>query len=87
MDLKRWNGFKENPLDLLIDNIRVREVDLAPEDKQATFENAGTVFVYSKAEFDALPAVKATDYMGSDISDKIEIFGDVPTFVNAQTEC
>ncbi len=76
---------RENPLDLLIDNIRVREVDLAPEDKQATFENAGTVFVYSKAEFDALPAVKATDYKGSDISDKIEIFGDVPTFVNAQT--
>lgn len=73
------------PADIDIDNVSVKEVTVASDDKKATFENANTVTVSTKEEFDALPAVTAKDYKGNDISSSIEIVGDVPSFVNLNT--
>lgn len=74
-----------NPIDCTIDNIKVREVNLAPIDKAPTFQNAGPVTVSTKDQFDALPQVTAKDYLGQDITSSMTIVGEVPSNVNAQT--
>lgn len=76
---------KEHPLDIKIDNIRVRKIAIADPLKRPVFANAEAVSVIMKDQFDKLPAVTATDYKGNDISNKIVSFGAVPEFVNAQT--
>lgn len=75
---------KDEPIDVTLDDINVKEVaiDLA---KAPRFENADNVRVSTKDQFDALEPVKAFDYNGKDISDKIEIVGEVPVSVSADT--
>ena len=74
-----------NPIDVTLDDIRVREVAVAAVDKRATFENAQDVSISSKDQFDVLTPVTVKDYLGKDISDKVEIWGSVPISVNANT--
>ncbi len=74
-----------NPIDITIDDIRVKEVTMAPIGFAPVFANAGPVTVSSKEQFDALPPVTAEDYSGNDISSSIISLGDVPNMVNAQT--
>lgn len=75
---------KDNPIDLVVDNISVKEVVTAT-DNAPRFENVDNVTVSTKDEFDALPAVKAYDKNNNDISDRIEVVGEVPVSVSAQT--
>ncbi|MFA5225505.1 MAG: carbohydrate binding domain-containing protein [Bacilli bacterium] len=74
-----------NPLEIDIDNIRVREYTVAEVLKAPVFAHAENATVTSRTEFLALEAVTATDYLGNDISSSIEIVGEVPNSVNAQT--
>ena len=75
---------KENPIDVTIDDINVKEVVFDPA-KAPVFENANNVTVSTKDQFDALEPVKAYDSKGNDISDRIEIVGEVPVSVSANT--
>ena len=76
---------KNNPIDLIVDNVSVKEVAIASVENAPRFENADYAIVTTKDQFDALPAVKAFDKNGTDISDKIEIVGEVPVSVSAET--
>lgn len=75
---------KDNPIDVTLDDINVKEVKIDSA-KAPRFENADSVKVSTKDEFDALSPVKAYDYNGKDISDKIQIVGEVPVSVSADT--
>ena len=74
-----------NPIDLIVDNVSVKEVNIASSENAPRFENADGVTVTTKDEFDAKPAVKAFDKSGKDISDRIEVVGEVPVSVSAET--
>ncbi|HZJ89350.1 MAG TPA: carbohydrate binding domain-containing protein [Bacilli bacterium] len=76
---------RTNPIDITIDDIRVREFEVAPVEKQASFINIDNVGVNSKDQFEQYPAVQALDYQGNDITDRMEIIGEVPVSVNAIT--
>lgn len=82
VDLK---ASRDNPIDLVIDNVSVKEVQVADAANAPRFENADSVTVSTKTQFDALPAVKAYDKNNNDISDRIEVVGEVPVSVSAQT--
>lgn len=75
---------KDNPIDVTIDDVSVNEITI-DSIKAPVFENAGNVTVSTKDQFDALEEVKAYDYNGNDISENIEIVGEVPVSVSAQT--
>ena len=75
---------KDNPLDVTIDDINVKEISIDVANAPV-FENANNVSVKSKDEFDAYEPVKAYDKNGKDISDRMEIIGEVPTSVSAKT--
>lgn len=74
-----------NPIDITIDDIRVREYNVAPAASAPVFSNAGNATVSTKDQFDALTPVTAVDYLGADISSSIVVVGQVPNSVNAQT--
>ncbi|OQC10409.1 MAG: Carbohydrate binding domain protein [Tenericutes bacterium ADurb.Bin087] len=76
---------KANPLDLVVDDIKVREIILPAEEKRPVFSNAGPVTVYTGDQFEALPPVTAADYKGNDISDRIERIGAIPDSIAAVT--
>jgi len=74
-----------NPIDLTLDDIRVRQVEVAPTEKRATFTNVADVSISSKDQFDLLAPASVVDYQGNDITDRVEIWGAVPISVNANT--
>ncbi len=74
-----------NPIDITLDDIRVREVTMAPAGRAPVFANADTATVSTKDAFDALPPVTAEDYQGANITSSIQAIGEVPNSVNAQT--
>lgn len=76
---------RNNPIDIIIDNVSVKEVNVASSENAPRFENATYAAVTTKDQFDALPAVKAYDKNNNDISDKIEVVGEVPVSVSAET--
>lgn len=76
---------KNNPIDVIIDNVSVKEVSVASAENAPRFENVDRAVVTTKDQFDALPAVKAFDKTGKDISSKIEVVGEVPVSVSAET--
>lgn len=76
---------KSNPLDLVVDDIRVREIVMPEESKRPVFSNADAVTVYTGDEFEALPPVMAVDYKGNDITHKIERIGAIPDSIAAVT--
>lgn len=75
---------KAAPLDVTIDDINVKEIKI-DNNSAPTFENADAVSIKTKDEFDKLAPVKAYDKDGKDISDKIQIVGEVPYSVSADT--
>ncbi len=76
---------KANPLDLVIDDIKIREIIRADAEKRPVFSNAGTVTVTTGDQFDALPPVTAVDYKGADITHKINRVGAIPDSIAADT--
>ncbi len=76
---------RDNPLDVTIDNIMIREITLPEASKRPVFNNAGTVTVQTGDQFNALPPVTATDYLGNDISSDIVRVGEVPANIAAET--
>ncbi|HOJ45227.1 MAG TPA: carbohydrate binding domain-containing protein [Bacilli bacterium] len=74
-----------NPIDITIDDIRVKEVTMAIPGREPVFSNADTATVATKEAFDALPPVTAVDYQGANITSSIITIGQVPNSVNAQT--
>lgn len=76
---------RAHPIDIIIDNVSVKEVNVASSENAPRFENADRAVVTTKDQFDALPAVKAFDKNNKDISNKIEVVGEVPVSVSAET--
>lgn len=76
---------RNNPIDVIIDNVSVKEVNVASSENAPRFENATYAAVTTKDQFDALPAVKAYDKNDNDISDRIKVVGEVPVSVSAET--
>lgn len=76
---------KTNPLDLTIDDIRIREIQVADTEKKPVFANAAAVTVTTGDQFQALAPVTAVDYKGNDISDKIIRIGAIPESIAAET--
>ena len=76
---------RDNPLDVTIDSIMIKEVTMADEGKRPVFSNANNVTVETGDQFNALPPVTAVDYLGNDISDSIIRIGEVPSSIAAET--
>ncbi len=76
---------RDNPQDITVDDIKIREISLAEESKRPVFSNAHPVTVTTGEEFEVLPEVTAVDYKGNDITEHIERIGVVPQSIAAET--
>lgn len=76
---------KNNPLDVTIDDIKIREITLPEASKRPVFSNAAAVTVQTGDQFNALPPVTAVDYKGTDITNNIVRVGEVPSSIGAET--
>lgn len=76
---------RTNPLDVTIDDIKIREIAMPASEKLPVFANANTVTVETGDQFNALPPVTALDYKGTDITSSIIRIGEVPLSIAAET--